>query len=66
MNKVYRNVLLKGIISKQRALKLKGLQNQVIVNIRGIDIIISVDDMYDIDIDIWKDDECLGGEFEEL
>jgi hypothetical protein len=64
--KVFRNVLLKGVISKQRALDLLGMELSVIVNIKGKDIIISRDDMEDINIDLYVDGENLGGELEEL
>jgi len=64
--KVFRNVLLKGVISKRRALDLLGMELSVIVNIKGKDIIISRDDMEDINIDLYVDGENLGGELEEL
>lgn len=70
-SKVYQNVLLRGVISKQKALELlspKGwMENEVIVKYRGKDIIISRDDMEDVCIDLYDTEleEAVGGEFEE-
>jgi hypothetical protein len=71
--KVYRNVLLKGVISKEKALdllsksKLGYMENEVILKWRGKDIIVSRDDMGDVCIDLYDTEleEAEGGEFEE-
>jgi len=68
--KVLRNVLLKGVISKKKALELlnaKGWTDyEIIFNWRGKDIIITRDDMNCITIDLFdaKHLECVGGVFE--
>lgn len=64
--KVFRNEVLKGIISKERALALLGLELSVVVNIKGYDVIISRDDMDNINIDYLEDGESAGGQFDEL
>lgn len=66
MQKVYRNELLKGIISKKRACQLLGLEREVIVTINNKDIIISLDDFDDINIDMLIEGEPMGGLFDEL
>lgn len=71
--KVLRNVLLKGVISRETALGLlsKGdwMVNEVITKLkhRGKDIIIYHDDMNNICIDLYDPilGEVYGGEFEE-
>lgn len=63
--KVFRNVNLKGIISKDKALQLLGLELNVICTVKGIEIEISRDDMNDVCID-YADEELCGGEFDEL
>lgn len=70
--RVLRNVLLKGVISREKALELlspKGwMENEVIVKYRGKDIIISHDDMITICIDLYDSEleEAVGGEFESI
>lgn len=64
--RVFRNVELKGVISKDKALDLLGLERSVDVNIKGYDINISKDDMDDVWIDSVIDDESSGGTFNEL
>ena len=74
--KVYRNVLLKGVISRETAettlgllskSKLGWMENEVIIKHRGKDIIIYRDDMNNICIDLYDTElaEAVGGEFEE-
>ena len=71
--KVYRNVLLRGVISRETAettlgllSKLGWMENEVIIKHRGKDIIISRDDMGDVCIDLYDTEleEAEGGEFE--
>lgn len=67
MDKVFRNVNLKGVISKERALKILGLEAYKETKIKGINIAIYVDDNYDIGIDILDNDgEMVGGYFDEI
>lgn len=64
--KVFRNVELKGIISKKKALDLLGMNLEVRIFVKDIEISISRDDMGNVDIDYIVDDELVGGEFEEI
>lgn len=73
--KVFRNVLLKGVISKETAettlsLLSKGgwMEKEVIIKHRGKDIIIYHDDMNNICIDLYDAElaEPVGGEFESI
>lgn len=66
MQKVYRNELLKGVISKKRACQLLGFDREVVVTIKNKNIIISLDDFDNIDIDLLVDGEPAGGLFDEL
>lgn len=66
MKKVYRNELLKGVISKKRACQLLGFNREVAVTIKNRIIIISLDDEYDINIDLLIDGDPMGGLFDEL
>ena len=67
MDKVYRNVKLKGIISKDRALQLIGVELSIDVEIKGIKINISRDDNYDVSIDYYNEwNELAGGAFDYL
>lgn len=63
---VFRNVELKGVISKDKALDLLGLERSVEVNIKDHDIMIYRDDMEDVWIDSVIDGESSGGTFDEL
>jgi hypothetical protein len=59
-HKVFRSESLKGIISKERAIDLLGLELSVKTKIKGHLIEISRDDMYNINIEeIDKDGELL-------
>jgi hypothetical protein len=64
--KVLRNTQLKGVISKERALKFLGLELRVQHQVGNVVIDISRDDMGDINIDYIEDGEPAGGEFEEI
>lgn len=67
MDKVYRNVKLKGIISKDRALQLVGVKSSIDVEIKGFKINICKDDNYDVMIDYYDEqNELAGGEFDYL
>ncbi len=62
-HKVFRSESLKGIISKERAIDLLGLELSVKTQIKGHLIEISRDDMYNINIEeIDKDGELLSFE----
>lgn len=69
--KIYRNVLLRGVISREKALELLSpygwFEKEIILKYRGVDIIISRDDMGDFCIDLYDTElkEAKGGEFEE-
>lgn len=66
--KVYRNIKLKGVISKNRALALLGGERELITTIKNQYIIISRNDFEDINIDLYNMvlRESVGGAFEEL
>lgn len=66
MQKVYRNELLRGVISKKRACQLLGVEREVITIIKNKSIIISLDDFDNINIDLLIDGEPAGGLFDEL
>ena len=67
MDKVYRNVKLKGIISKDRALQLVGVKSSIDVEIKGFKINICKDDNYDVMIDYYDEwNELAGGAFDYL
>lgn len=66
MKKVYRNELLKGVISKKRACQLLGFEREVVTTVKNIDIVISLDDYDNINIDMLIDGEPMGGLFDEL
>lgn len=68
MDKVYRNTKLKGVISRDKALELLNGDLVKIIHYRKHDIIISIDDMYNIDIDLYdtENQESIGGDFEEI
>ena len=67
MDKVYRNVKLKGIISKNRALQLVGVKSSIDVEIKDFKINICKDDNYDVVIDYYNEfGETAGGEFDYL
>ena len=65
-HKVFRNEKLKGVISKDRALTLLGMNREARVTIKNIDIIISYDDFENISIDYMDDGEPAGGMFDEI
>lgn len=67
MDKVYRNVKLKGIISKERALQLIGVERSIDLEIKGIKINISRNDYDDVYIDYYDEwNEQAGGAFDYL
>jgi hypothetical protein len=66
MQKVYRNELLRGVISKKRACQLLGVEREAITIIKNKSIIISLDDFDNINIDLLIDGEPAGGLFDEL
>ena len=64
--KVFRNIDLKGVISKKKALKLLGVESQKNVKIKGFNIVIYLDDFYNVVIDYLISNELVGGTFQEL
>lgn len=66
MKKVFRNELLNGIISKDKAIEILGLEREVNTRIKNIDIVIYRDDNENINIDILEEGEAKGGAFEEI
>lgn len=66
MQKVYRNELLKGVIGKKRACQILGFEREVTIKIKNKNIIISLDDFDNINIDLLIDGEPAGGLFDEL
>jgi hypothetical protein len=65
-HKVFRNEKLKGVISKDRALSILGMNRSAKITIRNIDIIISYDDFENVSIDYMDEGEPAGGTFDEI